>query len=93
MVRKAADADLWGVKFYTSMDPEWIAPAADEAHRLGLNVLGHVPATTSNGAGYNYSFCILGLPRFPSPNFTAYSFSRLRMNALSPVGNPVFRHF
>jgi imidazolonepropionase-like amidohydrolase len=44
-VRKAADAGLWGVKFYTSMNPEWIAPAAAEAHRLGLNVLGHVPAT------------------------------------------------
>jgi imidazolonepropionase-like amidohydrolase len=44
-VQKAADAGLWGVKFYTSMNPEWIAPGAAEAHRLGLNVLGHVPAT------------------------------------------------
>ncbi|MEO7169093.1 MAG: amidohydrolase family protein, partial [Sphingomonas sp.] len=37
-------AGLWGVKFYTSMDPAWIAPAAAEAHRLGLHVHGHVPA-------------------------------------------------
>ncbi len=44
-VRLAAENDLWGVKFYTSMNPDWIAPAAAEAHRLGLNVLGHVPAT------------------------------------------------
>lgn len=44
-VHKAADAGLWGVKFYTSMKPEWIAPAAAEAHRRGLQVLGHVPAT------------------------------------------------
>jgi len=44
-VHSAAAAGLWGVKFYTSMNPEWIAPAAAEAHRLGLNVLGHVPAT------------------------------------------------
>ncbi|MEE4172759.1 MAG: amidohydrolase family protein [Xanthomonadales bacterium] len=44
-VRRAAENGLWGVKFYTSMNPEWIAPAAAEAHRLGLNVLGHVPAT------------------------------------------------
>ncbi|WP_265530245.1 amidohydrolase family protein [Sphingomicrobium marinum] len=44
-VRKAHENGLWGVKFYTSMNPEWIAPAAEEAHRLGLNVLGHVPAT------------------------------------------------
>lgn len=44
-VRRMKDAGLWGVKFYTSMNPAWIAPAAAEAHRLGLQVLGHVPAT------------------------------------------------
>jgi cytosine/adenosine deaminase-related metal-dependent hydrolase len=44
-VRKIKDAGLWGVKFYTSMNPAWIAPAAQEAHRLGLFVHGHVPAT------------------------------------------------
>lgn len=43
-VRKVKDAGLWGVKFYTSMNPEWIAPAAAEAHRLGLHVHGHIPA-------------------------------------------------
>jgi hypothetical protein len=43
-VRRIKDAGLWGVKFYTSMNPAWIAPAAAEAHRLGLHVLGHVPA-------------------------------------------------
>ncbi len=43
-VRKVKDAGLWGVKFYTSMKPEWIAPAAAEAHRLGLQVSGHIPA-------------------------------------------------
>jgi imidazolonepropionase-like amidohydrolase len=35
---------LWGVKFYTSMNPAWIAPGAAEAHRLGLHVHGHIPA-------------------------------------------------
>jgi imidazolonepropionase-like amidohydrolase len=35
---------LWGAKFYTSMTPAWIAPAAAEAHKLGLHVHGHVPA-------------------------------------------------
>ena len=44
-VRRIAEAGLWGVKFYTSMNPAWIAPAAAEAHRLGLHVHGHVPAT------------------------------------------------
>ena len=43
-VRKIKDAGLWGAKFYTSMTPEWIAPAAAEAHRLGLHVHGHIPA-------------------------------------------------
>jgi cytosine/adenosine deaminase-related metal-dependent hydrolase len=44
-VRKIKEAGLWGVKFYTSMDPSWIAPAAAEARCLGLHVSGHVPAT------------------------------------------------
>ena len=43
-VRAIKDAGLTGVKFYTSMNPAWIAPAAAEAHRLGLHVHGHVPA-------------------------------------------------
>ncbi|CAN5847623.1 hypothetical protein BH11PSE6_BH11PSE6_06030 [soil metagenome] len=43
-VRKIKAAGMWGVKFYTSMNPAWIAPAAAEAHRLGLWVHGHVPA-------------------------------------------------
>lgn len=44
-VRKIKAAGLWGVKFYTSMNPAWIKPGADEAHKLGLHVNGHVPAT------------------------------------------------
>jgi imidazolonepropionase-like amidohydrolase len=44
-VRRVKDAGLWGIKFYTSMNPAWIAPAASEAHKLGLHVHGHVPAT------------------------------------------------
>ena len=43
-VDKIKAAGLWGVKFYTSMKPAWIAPAAAEAHKLGLHVHGHVPA-------------------------------------------------
>ena len=43
-VDKIKAAGLWGVKFYTSMNPVWIAPGAAEAHRLGLHVHGHVPA-------------------------------------------------
>lgn len=43
-VDKIKKAGLWGVKFYTSMNPAWIAPGAAEAHKLGLHVHGHVPA-------------------------------------------------
>jgi imidazolonepropionase-like amidohydrolase len=43
-VRKTKEAGLWGVKFYTSMTPAWIAPAAAEAKKLGLHVNGHIPA-------------------------------------------------
>jgi imidazolonepropionase-like amidohydrolase len=43
-VRKIKAAGLTAVKFYTSMNPAWIKPAADEAHRLGLHVHGHIPA-------------------------------------------------
>jgi imidazolonepropionase-like amidohydrolase len=56
-IRRIKDAGLWGVKFYTSMDPTWIAPAAAEAHRLGLHVHGHVPAkmkpSEAVAAGYD----------------------------------------
>ena len=43
-VDKIKAAGLWGAKFYTSMNPAWIAPAAAEAHKLGLHVHGHIPA-------------------------------------------------
>jgi imidazolonepropionase-like amidohydrolase len=33
-----------GVKFYGTFNPAWVAPAAAEAHRLGLHVHGHLPA-------------------------------------------------
>ena len=43
-VDKIKAAGLSGVKFYTSMNPAWIAPGAAEAHKLGLHVHGHIPA-------------------------------------------------
>lgn len=39
-----ADHGYVQLKLYNSMRPEWIAPVAAEAHRLGLRVSGHVPA-------------------------------------------------
>ena len=43
-VRKIKDGGMTGVKFYTSMNPAWIPPAAKLAHELGLHVHGHIPA-------------------------------------------------
>lgn len=43
-VHRLHDAGLWGVKFYTSMNPDWIPAAAAEAHKLGMHVHGHIPA-------------------------------------------------
>ncbi len=43
-VQQAKADGFTGIKFYGSYNPEWVAPAAAEAHRLGLHVHGHVPA-------------------------------------------------
>ena len=43
-VRKIKAAGMTAVKFYTSMNPAWIPPAARLAHDLGLHVHGHIPA-------------------------------------------------
>jgi imidazolonepropionase-like amidohydrolase len=46
-VRWYADHGYRGIKIYNSMTPDWIAPIAAEAHKLGLRVMGHVPAFSS----------------------------------------------
>lgn len=46
-VRDYASQGYWQVKIYNSMNPEWVAPIAEEAHALGLGVTGHVPAFTT----------------------------------------------
>jgi hypothetical protein len=43
-VRWYADHGFWGIKIYNSMPPGFVKPMAEEAHRLGLHVSGHVPA-------------------------------------------------
>jgi len=41
-VRWYADHGFQGVKIYSSMNPQFVAPVAAEAHRLGLKVHGHI---------------------------------------------------
>jgi imidazolonepropionase-like amidohydrolase len=43
-VQKAKADGFTAIKFYGTYNPAWVAPAAAEAHRLGLHVHGHVPA-------------------------------------------------
>lgn len=56
-VRWYADHGYYEIKIYNSMNPDWVAPLAAEAHRLGLKVSGHVPAFSNPdrvvGDGYN----------------------------------------
>lgn len=44
------------IKLYSSIKPEWVKPLADEAHRLGLRVCGHIPAfmTATKAVEYGY---------------------------------------
>jgi len=43
-VRQAKADGQSAVKIYGTLDPTWVKAAADEAHRLGLRVHGHLPA-------------------------------------------------
>jgi imidazolonepropionase-like amidohydrolase len=47
-VRWYSDNGYWQIKFYSSFNPEWVKPLAAEAHRLGMQVAGHVPAFTNS---------------------------------------------
>ncbi|GAA1858064.1 hypothetical protein GCM10009836_42800 [Pseudonocardia ailaonensis] len=42
-----ADRGYHQIKLYNSIPAEWVAPLAAEAHRLGLRVVGHLPAFTT----------------------------------------------
>jgi imidazolonepropionase-like amidohydrolase len=42
-----ADRGYRQIKIYNSMNPDWVASIAAEAHKLGLRVSGHVPAFMS----------------------------------------------
>ena len=57
VVDKAKADGFVGIKFYGSYNPAWVAPAAAEAHKLGLHVHGHVPAgmkpSQAIAAGYD----------------------------------------
>jgi imidazolonepropionase-like amidohydrolase len=43
LVAKAKEKNFKGVKFYGTLNPDWLPAAVAEAHKLGLHVHGHVP--------------------------------------------------
>ncbi len=43
-VKKYFDLGYKQIKLYSSIDPTWVKPLADEAHRYGMRVSGHIPA-------------------------------------------------
>lgn len=47
LVRWYADRGYHQIKIYNSMNPVWVPKLAAQAHRLGLRVVGHVPAFTT----------------------------------------------
>lgn len=44
-VQRAHESGFRAIKFYSSMRPDWLRAGIAEAHRLGMHVHGHVPAT------------------------------------------------
>ena len=49
-VRWYASRGYWAIKIYNSMNPAYVPAMVTEAHRLGLKVMGHVPAFSSADA-------------------------------------------
>lgn len=43
-IAEAQEEGHLGIKLYGTIDPDWVAPLAAEAHRLGMSVQGHIPA-------------------------------------------------
>ena len=42
-MHRAKNEGYFGIKLYGTLDPAWVKPMADEAHKLGLHVHGHIP--------------------------------------------------
>lgn len=43
-VRSGHEDGFYGIKLYGTIKPEWVTPLAAEAHKLGMQVWGHIPA-------------------------------------------------
>lgn len=43
-VDEYAQRGFYGIKLYSSIEPQWVKPIVDHAHERGLTVLGHIPS-------------------------------------------------
>lgn len=43
-VKYYGDRGYQQIKLYSSIPPEWVKPLADEAHKLGMKTVGHIPS-------------------------------------------------
>lgn len=51
-----AQRGFHGIKLYSSIEPDWVAPIVRHAHALGLKVLGHIPSGMSAEDAVNAGF-------------------------------------
>ena len=56
-IRAAHEEGFLGIKLYGTIDPDWVAPLAAEAHANDMSVQGHIPAgmrpSSAVAAGYD----------------------------------------
>lgn len=56
-IQKAKAEGYYGIKLYGTINPEWVKPLAEEAHKHGMSVQGHIPAgmrpSEAVAAGYD----------------------------------------
>ena len=56
MVREYAEMGYPQIKIYSSIEPEWVKPIAEEAHRHGMRLSGHIPSYMTASQAVNDGF-------------------------------------
>ena len=56
MVREYAEMGYPQVKIYSSIEPEWVKPIAEEVHKNGMRLSGHIPSYMTASQAVNDGF-------------------------------------
>lgn len=96
-VQRAKDDGYFAIKIYNQMNPAWVKPMADLAHRLGLRVHGHLPygmrPLDAVRAGYDEITHIASVMAQPLPDdYVALSDSMVRTMAFARLAPGVDLH-